>query len=136
MLYYEIQAPSSGDRGEMRMKGSMVTPAIHPASQTSGDPRSPSREMWGRQASAVSGDKRLSVSLGCRCRPRQGSNNQDYVQGKGTVEPSVRRSHSTFSTPDIYQDDGSVEKAEPGTAGRPRGTKPHRLQSCRLGRSL
>ena len=26
-----MQAPSSGDRGEMRMKGSVVTPAIQPA---------------------------------------------------------------------------------------------------------
>lgn len=64
MFKYEMQAPSSGHHGEMKIKGLVATPGDSSQSQTSGDPWSLSRDMWERHAPAVSGDKELCVSFG------------------------------------------------------------------------
>lgn len=64
MFKYEIQAPSSGYPGEMRLEGSVATPADSSQSQTSRDPWNLGREMGERHAPAVSDDNELCVSFG------------------------------------------------------------------------
>lgn len=70
--------------------------------------------------------------------PRQGSNNQEYVQRKGIVEPTMRRNHFIFLTPGIYQDEGSGQKAELDIADMPVRPQIPRVaeQSRRLEASL
>lgn len=92
---YEMQAPSSGHHGKMKIKGLVATPADSSKSKPLGDPWSLSREMWEGVHLRFPVTKSSVSASGCICQlsPRRGSNNQDYVQRKGNVEPTVRRSH-------------------------------------------
>lgn len=92
-------------------------------------------EKWGKGTHLQSQVTMSSVSAsGCRCQPRPGSNNQGYVQRKGIAESTVRRSRFIFLTPDIYQDERSVDR--PSQVLLTVGTKPPGLQGRRLGTSL
>lgn len=90
-----MQAPSSGHHGKMKIKGLVATPADSRKSKPLGIPGAWA-EKCGKGVHLRFPVTKSSVSAsGCICQlsPRQGSNNRDYVQRKGNVEPTVRRSH-------------------------------------------
>lgn len=118
MFKYEMQAPSSGYPEEMRLKGLVATPADSSQSQTSRDPWSLAVK-WGKGMHLGSQVTKSSVSaLGCKCQPRQGSNNEGYVQRKGIVEYTKMRGQWRWLSQVLL----TVGTKSPGLQGRKLGT--------------